>query len=102
MEKHFKPILLVLLFGILVSLIAIYLKLPVPAPTFGDYRNASGKQREQLNLRRPMLYVSDGNISIDGSVDVTGTVDIGNTPLEVEASGSVSVDNTPLEVEIVR
>ena len=91
MEKHFRLILLVLLVGILAALVAIYFKLPSPAPTYGDYMKAleneeSDKQVELLKSKCQMVYVDDGIISVDGSVDVTGTVDIGNTPLEVETN----------------
>jgi hypothetical protein len=66
-----------LLAGILWFLFDIRSHMP---PTVGEMRSATGKNKKELSLRRPVAL----------------SVEVDNTPLSVE------VDNTPLEVEITR
>ena len=90
----FKVPVMCLLVGILGMLIAIYLRIPSPTPTFGDrYRtrqikdeSARREARRDIRMRSPLVYVTD----------VGGTVEVDNHygPLEVE------IVNAPLKVEI--
>jgi len=83
MDKIFRITVMSLLTGILVLLVAIYLRIPNAPPTFGDLRKAEAKSKQSLLMKCPLVTVN-GSVDVQGTVNVDGTVDIGNTPLEVE------------------
>jgi len=64
MDKKFRVGVILLLSGILVMLVAIYLKIPNNPPTLGDLRTAKGEARKILYMKRPLVYV-DGSVNVE-------------------------------------
>ncbi len=88
MDK-FKTAVVAILAGQTLLLLMILLRLPPPPPTRADMLRAGSKMPALLQ-RCPLVYVADGEISIDGTVDV-------NSP------SSITIDSDdPVNVRVVR